>query len=245
MKDYFSAQSARYAQFRPVYPRVLFEYILGYVNRRDLAWDCGTGNGQTAAMLADNFLQVHGSDISGMQLAHAVQRENITYANEPAERSGLRDNSVDLVTVSQALHWFDLNTFYTEVRRVSAAHGIIAAWTYPLMNAGPDINPFIKNFYSVLLAEYWDKEREYVDNEYKTLPFPFRELPSETFSIETTWTPADMEGYLYTWSALQKYISIHNSDPVPDVMHQLKKSWKEDERRGILFPVHLKIGFVH
>ncbi|HMJ47429.1 MAG TPA: methyltransferase domain-containing protein, partial [Ferruginibacter sp.] len=79
MKDYFSKQSEDYAKFRPVYPVQLFDHILEFVNHRKLAWDCGTGNGQTAATLAGYFQNVYATDISANQVSHAIKKNNIRY----------------------------------------------------------------------------------------------------------------------------------------------------------------------
>ena len=110
-KDLFSAQSKEYASSRPTYPRALFEFIVGLVDEKNLAWDCATGNGQAALVLTDYFKQVIASDISARQLENARQESNIKYQIFRAEDTPLKDNSVDLITIAQALHWFDLDRF--------------------------------------------------------------------------------------------------------------------------------------
>src|SRR3954468_4081905 len=100
-KDLFSKQSDVYAKFRPTYPKELFEYILSFVQQRNSAWDCATGNGQAAVMLSDYFKNVEATDISEAQLANAVQKENINYRISPAEQTPFDDNTFDLVTVAQ------------------------------------------------------------------------------------------------------------------------------------------------
>ena len=245
MKDYFSKQSENYSKYRPAYPDELFDYILGYVPEKKLAWDCGTGNGQSAVAMAARFESVYASDISVNQVSNAVKRNNIRYVIEPAESCSLADNTVNLVTVSQALHWFHFDQFYAEAKRVSAPNGIIAVWTYPLMKIDPLIDRIIDEFYAVKLNDYWDKERCYVDEEYKTIPFPFTELPSRRFNIEVNWNLYDLEGYLNTWSALQKYISINNENPVALVIQDIREHWAGNEYRVITFPVYLRIGKVH
>jgi len=72
MKDNFSNQSFLYAKFRPSYPAALFEFILSLVPDKQSAWDCGTGNGQIAGVLADSFEIVYATDISKNQLANAI-----------------------------------------------------------------------------------------------------------------------------------------------------------------------------
>ena len=55
MKDNFSIQAKYYAKYRPLYPQELYDFILSFVPGKKLAWDCGTGNGQTANVLAQYF----------------------------------------------------------------------------------------------------------------------------------------------------------------------------------------------
>jgi len=98
MKDYFSKQSSHYARYRPVYPQQLFDHILGYVGEKKLAWDCGTGNGQSAEVLAKYFDKVYATDISKNQILHAIKESNITYAVETSEKTNIENKSVNFMT---------------------------------------------------------------------------------------------------------------------------------------------------
>lgn len=245
MKDYFSKQSQGYAKYRPVYPSSLFEFIFSLVKEKQLAWDVGTGNGQTAAALAAEFSKVFATDISEQQINHAAKADNINYAIEPAEHTSLGNESVNLVTISQALHWFNFPVFYDEVKRVAKPGAIIAAWTYTLLKIDPQTDRLIYDHHYDTLEDYWDAERIYVDEGYANIPFPFKQLTSPDFNIEVNWNLQQLEGYFNTWSALQKFITINGSNPVPALMEQIKKYWPEDETRKIVFPIKLKAGLVH
>ncbi|MEO6669634.1 MAG: class I SAM-dependent methyltransferase [Ferruginibacter sp.] len=245
MKDNFSAQSELYAKYRPVYPQELFDCITSFVTAKKLVWDCGTGNGQTAAALSKYFDKVFATDISEKQIENAVQEKNIIYALESAEHSSLASNSVDMVTISQALHWFDFDKFYDEVKRVSKQEGIIAAWTYNLLQVDSITDKIINHYHFETLKKYWDKERSHVDNHYSDIPFPFRAIATPDFSIKVNWNLADLEGYLNTWSALRNFISINNFNPVDDLLDQLKKNWPAGELRPVQFPLTIKMGYVH
>lgn len=117
-RDHFSQLAHDYARYRPQYPADLFEYLASLAPARRLAWDCGAGNGQAALQLAQYFDRVYATDASPEQIDHAYQHEKIEYRVEQAERASLASGSVDLVTVAVAVHWFDLDVFYQEVRRV-------------------------------------------------------------------------------------------------------------------------------
>ena len=66
--DHFSGVAGAYAGLRPRYPDRLFAWLAEFVDRRELAWDCGTGNGQAAVALADYFERVIGTDASAAAL---------------------------------------------------------------------------------------------------------------------------------------------------------------------------------
>ncbi|HWL92585.1 MAG TPA: class I SAM-dependent methyltransferase [Phycisphaerae bacterium] len=179
-QDLFSKQAACYAQCRPHYPRDLLAYLAGLANERKLAWDVGTGNGQAAVGLAEHFDRVIATDGSAEQIAHASPHGRVEYhvalAEEAGPTEGLNDASVNLVTVAQALHWFATEAFFANVRRVLKQGGIIAAWCYGIHCVNPAIDAISGRFYHEITGPYWPEGREYIDEKYETIPFPFEEV---------------------------------------------------------------------
>jgi len=244
MKDNFSKQAVEYAKYRPDYPSSLFDFILSHVKQRSAAWDCATGNGQTAKVLARFFDKVHATDISQQQLDNAPSAPNIIYTMEAAESTAFNDDEFDLVTVSQALHWLDFDKFYKEVNRVTKKKGWIAAWSYSLPTVSPQIDKvFDDDFYKSVIGPYWDAERKHVDAHYKSIPFPFKEIDCPVFNIHFNWSLADLQGYASTWSAVQKFIKANGFNPVDELANKLQPVWKE-ERMDVVFPVHMRMGQV-
>ena len=243
MKDNFSKQADSYAKYRPQYPQELFDFVLSHVGEKQNAWDCATGNGQSAKVLAKYFENVMATDISQKQLDKAEQANNIQYSLQPAEQTNFTNDKFDLITVSQALHWFATNDFYKEVRRVAKASSVFAAWSYSLLFISPEIDRLIRSYYTNVIGPYWDAERKYVDEEYKTILFPFKEIAAPKFEMYYYWTIEELEGYFNTWSALQKFVSVNNHNPVPEIIGQIKPYWK-NERMKIRFPLHIRIGKV-
>jgi ubiquinone/menaquinone biosynthesis C-methylase UbiE len=241
MKDNFSLQADLYAKYRPSYPAELFEFIVAQVKEKNTAWDCATGNGQTAKGLARHFNKVYATDSSQKQLDNACQATNIFYSVQPAEQTIFLNNSFDLITVSQALHWFRFDEFYKEVKRVSKPDAILAAWAYSLLRITKEIDKLIEDHHYNTLDGYWDDERRYVDEEYRNIPFPFPKINTPPFTIEYNWTIEELEGYLNTWSALQKFITKNNYNPVDDLVQRIKPYWKQEQMK-ISFPVHLLMG---
>lgn len=245
-KDLFSNQAVAYAQYRPVYPNELFEYIFSFVPHRSLAWDCATGNGQAAVVLSQYFAKVYATDISEKQLQQAIPMSNIIYAVGSAEKTSLPANSFDLVTVAQAYHWFNFEAFKQEVLRVAKNEAIVAVWGYSLIQCEDEpVTSLLKSFYVDVAGPYWDKERKYVDEEYTTVAFPYEELPSRSFKIKVSWRKWEVLGYLNTWSGIQHFIKANGYNPVDNFAEQLQQVWPHNNPKLFHFPVFLRLGKVH
>ncbi len=243
-QDHFSSLATDYARYRPRYPEVLFRYLSEQAPSRSLAWDCATGNGQAALGLAEFFDRVVATDASESQLAHAQRHPRVEYRRATAEHSGLDAASVDLVTVAQALHWFDLEKFYAEVRRVVRPGGCLAVWTYALFQCDPAADAAIRDFYERTLGDYWTPERRLVEQGYRTLPFPFEETKTPEFVMESRWNLEQVLGYLGTWSALKRYREAKGSDPLPELAEGLRRAWGKEEVRPLRWPISLRCGVV-
>jgi SAM-dependent methyltransferase len=242
-KDHFSAQSSDYARYRPRYPAALFEYLASIAPTRGRAWDVGTGNGQAAVGLAQDFDKVVATDPSAEQLASAQPHAKVVYQRATAERSPLANSSVDLITVAQAVHWFDLDRFYDEVRRVARPGGVIAIWSYGLAEITPDVDAAVHYLYSDVLGTYWPPERSVIEDGYRTVPFPFPELPTPHFQMTARWSLTDLIGYLGTWSSTQAFIKQHGSNPLDLVEGRLKNAWGSPETvREVSWPLFVRAG---
>lgn len=241
--DHFSDHAADYARARPSYPPELFAWLTRQCPARNLAWDCATGNGQAAWVLADHFQHVHATDLSAEQLMQARSHPRITYRTALAEASGLKDRSCDLVTVAQALHWFCTENFYAEVRRALKPGGLFAAWTYSLLQGDAELNTVVSHFYTHTIGHYWPSERRWVDLGYREMPFPFADIATPEFEIRLEWTLDDLLAYLRTWSATQRCIRETGSDPCVALKVQLQEIWPQPEsRKTIIWPLALRCG---
>ena len=242
-KDLFSKQSDLYARYRPAYPKELYEYILSFVKEKNTAWDCATGNGQAAVVLADHFKKVIATDISAAQIEKATLKDNIEYLVCSAESTPFEENTFDLVTVAQAYHWIKWDEFRIEATRVCKAGAIVAIWTYNRNKLGDKkIDDAIYSFYENVTKPYWDYERKYVDELYETVEFDFELLPVKQFETTLNWQREDMIGYISSWSAIQKYIKVNGHSPMPVIEEELKKHWPEGEVKKVVFPIYLKLG---
>ncbi len=241
MKDNFSKHAGQYAKFRPAYPQEMITYIVSLAENKNCALDVATGNGQVAVQLANYFREVQAIDISPQQLENATQKSNITYSRQPAENTDFNNAQFDLITVAQALHWFDFDAFYKEIYRILKPDGIFAVMGYGLFYTNPDTDRIMKYFYEDITGPYWDPERRYLDENYTTIPFPFKEMEAPKFTNEFIWTFEQLTGYLETWSGVQHYIKHHNTNPLNIVREDLRISWEKSDRK-VYFPLLLRIG---
>jgi SAM-dependent methyltransferase len=240
--DLFSGHASLYAAFRPTYPEDLYNFIFSHVRGRSCAWDCGTGNGQVARRLAQDFDRVCATDISLEQLNNATRLERIEYSVSAAEKTAFPSGSFDLITVAQALHWFNTDQFYAEARRVARKDSLIALWGYGHIMINDQVDPLVRHFYSHVVGKYWDDARRHVETEYRDIPFPFDEIQSPRFYIQQEWTIRHLMGYLESWSATQKYVRETNVNPLYDLEDELKNCWGGAESVGVRFPLFLKLG---
>ncbi|HEV2749632.1 MAG TPA: class I SAM-dependent methyltransferase [Gemmatimonadales bacterium] len=247
-RDHFSEVAAEYAAHRPSYPSALVDHLAGLAPARRLAWDSGCGSGQLSVLLAGQFERVWATDASGEQIARATAHPGVSYSCAPAQSSGLADRVVDLATAAQAAHWFDLPSYYGEVRRVARPGGIVALISYGVMTVDPGVDAIIRPFYHDVLGAHWPPERRQVDEGYRSLYFPFEELPpppAPNLEIRLDWRFADVIGYVGTWSAVWALQQAAGKGPVETFRRALAHAWGPAERvRTVRWPLALRVGRV-
>lgn len=230
-------QTVNYAKFRPTYPASLYDFLLGQLScDPTTAVDVGCGTGQATFELAKRFEQVIGIDPSAEQLAQidASASPNVTFqVNDSVNGlSGLKNSSVACITAAQAAHWFDLPLFYKECQRVLQPGGILALWTYSLLEFEDQILEKQVNqvLYEDILGTYWDPRREYVDKKYASLPkleasgFTTERIEGQ-FGISVEVSPAELVGFLRSWSGYNSYCQQHGVQPgaAEDPVHQVEQ----------------------
>jgi ubiquinone/menaquinone biosynthesis C-methylase UbiE len=242
-EDHFSKHSDQYAQYRPQYPDEIYAYLASLTPEHSLAWDCGTGNGQAAIGLAQYFDKVHATDASAEQIAHAHVHPNVEYHVESAEHVSLGASSADLVTVAVAIHWFNFEEFYREVKRVLKPNGVLAVWTYNLTEISPEIDKLIEKYYFEILAGFWPERIRYLEQRYETIPFPFEEITPPSFVMEMNWNLVQFAGFLDSWSATQRYKTQRGDHPLDLLWDKLLAAWgDENKTRLVRWPLHFRIG---
>lgn len=242
--DHFSGVANRYADFRPHYPSALFGYLATLAPANATVWDCACGNGQATHDLAARFAKVIATDASKEQIASATPNPKVEFRVAPAEQSGLPDGSVGLVAVAQALHWFNFEQFYTEVRRVLKPGGVMAAWAYGINEVeGLAVNQLVQDFYHNVVGPYWPPERMLVEEGYRTIPLPLQEIAAPAFKMVAHWTLEQLLGYFSTWSATNRYIKATGNNPLGPLSEKLQVVWGEaNSPKRVTWPLSLRVG---
>ena len=237
--DHFSCHAAAYAASRPDYPPELFRFLAEACRRHDLAWDCATGNGQAARALAPYFDRVVASDASAAQVERAVAVANIEYRVFQSEDPRLNEDSIDLVTVAQALHWFDRTEFFRAVDRVLRRSGLMAVWSYDLCRIDTACDEVIGRLYGHILKTYWPPQRQTVERRYQDIVFPYQNIEVPRLVMEKRWTRRQLAGYLRSWSAARRFLKREGVDPLHLVEGDLKRAWGAESRRTVRWPLTL------
>lgn len=242
-RNWFEQGGRTYARFRPEYPPQLADFLASVVPNNHLAVDVGCGNGQLTQLLAPHFKAVVGLDPSAEQIANSVPNESIIYKCAPAEQLPLTNNCASLITAAQAAHWFDLPTFYREVRRICAPGGVLALISYGVLHLEPALNDRFQKFYWEAIGPFWPPERKLVDTGYASIDFPFQEMLAPSLEIRLEWHLSEFLGYLLTWSAVRCAKEAGCEEVLLHFANEISDAWGDgNTRRSIAWPINMRIG---
>ncbi|OVA11600.1 Methyltransferase type 11 [Macleaya cordata] len=259
MAELFNKQAKEYSQTRPSYPPELFRFIASKTPNHDLAWDVGTGSGQAAVSLAEIYKNIIATDTSQQQLDFATKHSNIRYQQTSTnmsiselERDVAEQATVDLVIVAQALHWFDLTTFYQHVNWVlRKPHGVLAVWCYTVPEVDEDVDAVFQVLYKES-APYWDLARKHVDDKYRSIHFPFEPVEGTDHTGPFEFVTKQMMDldmyftYIRSWSAYQTARSKDIELLREEVVDEFKRAWggNKSTQKEVRYPIYLMMGRV-
>lgn len=207
--------------------------------------------------MAEHYERVIGTDISQAQLKLAKLHPRVQYIHTPLSLSDDElikliggENSVDLVTVAQAVHWFDLPKFYSIINRVlRKPNGVFAVWGYGEFVITTEIDAAIKRFRYTTALPYWKENVKHIFEGFKTLPFPF-----ESVGLGTEGMPLKLDiprqlsfdgvlGILRSWSAVatakEKGVDLLSES----VVQELENLWgKPKLAKRVVFKGFILVG---
>lgn len=243
MLNWFASGGADYARYRPEYPTALLDYLLSVTPERHHALDVGCGTGQLTLLLASAFDKVTGIDPSQTQIDNATPHTRIEYLTGPAEQLPQTLRDINLITVAQAAHWFDLPAFYREVQRIAAPDAVIAIISYGVLNTDETIRTRFRQFYYDEIGPYWPPERQLVDNGYAGIAFPFTEMAVPEMEIRLQWDLDALMGYLSTWSAVKRACDAGQEGLLIRFYDDVRNLWGDPARTRIFsWPINIRAG---
>lgn len=237
----FSGHATTYAAYRPTYPKALYDWLTQLAPGRDQAWDVGTGNGQVAVALAERFARVTVTDPSVAQLGAATAHPRVTY-REATYDSGLRDGAAQLVTVGQALHWFDLDAFFSELRRVLAPGGVFAAFAYVHSSVTPVVDAVTRQYHDVTCAKHWAPEHHLIRAGYRSMSLPIVEVEAPPLEIRAPMSVEQYLGFHRSWSATQRLLAAGGEAAVLAYERAVVAAWGDAPTRDVVWPMFVRAG---
>jgi ubiquinone/menaquinone biosynthesis C-methylase UbiE len=153
----FSRTVENYVRYRPTYPQAMVEFLQATCQLTNAATiaDVGSGTGRVAEVFLKNGYHVFGVEPNTeMRLAsqHALRNyPRFISVAATAEETTLESQSVDLITVGQAFHWFKRERARQEFARILKPQGwVVLAW-----NIHRRTTPFLVSY-----DQFW---RTYLD----------------------------------------------------------------------------------
>jgi Methylase involved in ubiquinone/menaquinone biosynthesis len=231
----FDNKSDQYAQFRPRYPMEFYNHLLSLKEIKEKLWDCGCGNGQVSIDLVNFFDEIYATDISENQIRNGFIHKKIQYLVEPSERTSFGNSFFDIICVAQALHWFDLDKFFTEADRVLKPNGILACFGYGFFSINSEIDKIINEHLLSVVDEYWSDGNRLIMSGFKSVKFPFQEVISPKLNLVQKWNLSALLDYLDTWSAVKIYNNKFKTSVTQNLKKELNPSWVDIETRDVIF----------
>ncbi len=215
----FGQYAKNYALNRPQYPAALWQWVASLCETHDHAWDAGCGNGQATIALAQHFHHVTASDISAAQIEAAPVHPRVSYQVAPSDNISqamhFAPQSLDLICVAQALHWFDLKTFWPIARAALKPRGVFVAIAYGKFEISPEIDAITKQSFIDVVEPYQAEGNRMVAREYADIAFPFEMMEAPMLAIECEWNIDQVMNYAATWSAVARMRKESGMDPIP------------------------------
>ena len=229
----FSGKEVNYSLYRPGYHPSLIDYVKNIIPKNAIVADIGCGTGILTKQLLDNNIKTIGIEPNVDMLNKAkkyLSGYKCKFINAYAENTLLDNNSIDLIVIATALHWFNLDDFIKESKRILKSNGKVAV-IYNNMDKGNSVVDEYLDIHRTLCPKYrggFDKlELTYnnmFSNNYEMHDYKF----NQEFSYD------EFIGYVKSLS----YALKENDDNYDEYIFRLNRLFDKYSKNGkILFPM--------
>ena len=209
--------SERYAKCRTKLPVPLIENLLSqHVGPQPGLWlDVGCGPGTSTQELIGRSEKIIGVDISETQLEEArkaVVHPSVTFLQGGGEALPVESASADIITVVQAVHWFDLPAFFKEAERVLKPGGVLGLVCYPHYEvpSSPTMNVAMKHVFFEFLGPYFFRPTmKHLEERYANIIIPFGANTRTSLQLSCKQTYDELVYSVSAWSGFQNYCEKH------------------------------------
>lgn len=205
--NYFSPKNTaeRYAKGRPFFHRNTIKRIREFTkidSKLENALDVACGTGLSTNALLDIAENVFGTDTSDEMLKLVLNPQEIKYTKASAENLPFENNYFDIITVSSAVHWFNIGEFLREANRILKTKSWLILYENYFISEMIEVEDFDNWFPNVYLKKYPSPKRndnyEWADENLKGKGFKF--IKEETFKNPIEFTKEQLILYFTTQS---------------------------------------------
>lgn len=242
VESIFGKAAELYHRYRPGISLNSAKMIAAITPGHDLALDVATGTGQVAARLLPHFSHVIGIDHDPRLIAEALRHSTVDYRVGNALQLRVDSGSVDLLTVGNALHWFDQAAFWKEVERVLKPGGVLAVLQHKRTFTGSkEFDELVEKDLGEILRPYGDPRMCAGRKNFEMTRLPFPSGPAVRDFVAFTWALTDFKDYLGTMSQNILYREVHGEPPTKSLDDRLSEAWGEEvPTRRVVFPYLLR-----
>ncbi|UYP44080.1 hypothetical protein NEF87_000365 [Candidatus Lokiarchaeum ossiferum] len=229
-KTRFTSRSKYFSKFRPSYPNEIINLLKKkrILQETTTIADIGSGTG----ILSELFLKENNL-VYGIEPNSEMRQEsakllqiypNFQPLNGSAEATSLRSDSIDLITVGQAFHWFDMKQAIFEFKRILKSRGtVLLVW-----NLRKTVGSSFNEIYEDIMLKYGS------DYAYLKKPLLFENFfpnnHNEYYHFETQQL-LDFQGFIGR-TLSSSYIPLEKDPQYAPMYEELKNIFYNNQIQG-------------